>query len=104
MFVGMRDYTVRSEYYPREMGESCPPRKPQRPTQHVPREMGETPADVARTAPNRDTYQTAPSRPTYETRPREMSETPEDVARSEAKRPKTWEEMTEQERVLDMYA
>ena len=41
----------------------------------------------------------------YSTRPREIGERPEDVARSNRpQRPKTKDEMTEQERRLDMYA
>ena len=77
------------------------------------REVGERPEDV----PSREqqaeysrqweqrygsSTATNPSRNT--TRPREMGETPEDVARSQQSRPKTYDEMTEQERVLDLYA
>ena len=72
-----------------------------------PREMGETPEDVARTGKPDNNYASNPER-TYEHRPREMGETPEDVAKAdaeaEANRPKKYSEMTEQERIIDLYA
>ena len=80
-----------------------------------PREIGEKPwevpsreqqAEYVRRAEERlnggyDSYESD----RYSTRPREIGEKPEDVARSQhPHRPKTKDEMTEQERRLDMYA
>lgn len=84
-----------------------------------PREMGERPEDV----PSREqqekyvkefeakyasqaaaAYGSAMvTRPDKSSRPREVGETPEEVAASQPKKPKTYAEMTEQERVIDMY-
>jgi len=75
------------------------------------REIGEDPRDVPSRQQQDEYYRRAeaqypqyPSRPTYETRPREIGERPEDVARAEQNRPKRYDEMTEQERRLDLFA
>lgn len=75
------------------------------------REIGEKPWEVPSREQQGDYYQKAQievpsyqSRPTYETRPREIGERPEDVARAEQNRPKRYDEMTEQERRLDLFA
>ena len=109
MFVGFQDYTVKKDYYPREIGESIPPRKPQREChEYRPREIGEDP----RTIPSREqqqknfdraeSYHSSPSRPTYEHRPREIGEDPREVRNPNA--PKHASEMTEQERRIDLLA
>ena len=66
------------------------------------REMGETPADVAKA----QKYQQAQRNGGDNYRPREMGETPEDVAKANAKNagPKKASEMTEQERRIDLFA
>ena len=77
-----------------------------------PREIGEKPWEVPSRAQQAEYYSKAEAKvngyhsaDTYETRPREIGERPEDVARSSRPdRPKRKEEMTEQERRLDMYA
>ena len=77
-----------------------------------PREMGEKPWEVPSRAQQSEYVSRAEARvngyrteDTYETRPREIGEKPEDVARSsQPQRPKTKDEMTEQDRRLDMYA
>ena len=79
-----------------------------------PREMGETPEDVPSRAQQAEYSRRADAntgygvpnsyeRGSYSTRPREMGERPEDVARG-PQRPRRYDEMTEQERRLDMYA
>ena len=81
-------------------------------TEYRPREIGEKPWEVPSRAQQAEYYSKAEAKvngynsyDSYETRPREIGERPEDVARSNRpQRPKTKDEMTEQERVLDMYA
>ncbi len=114
MFVGIQNY---SSGYHREMGERPEDvaRRPKTTNPHANeyrgREMGEKPWEVPTREQQAEYYRKAqaetPSYPTtarYETRPREMGERPEDVARAEQRRPKTAEEMTEQERRLDLFA
>lgn len=104
MFTGIQSY---GSTYRREMGETPADvaraqkwqeaHRPQAETR--PREMGETPADVARTG--RNTYTTAPERG-HSARPREMGETPEEAGRANAQN--TRSEMTEQQKRLDLFA
>ena len=83
-----------------------------RSTEYRPREIGEKPWEVPSRAQQAEYYSRAEAKVNgydsydrYETRPREIGERPEDVARSSRPdRPKRKEEMTEQERRLDMYA
>lgn len=113
MFVGIQDF---SSGYHREMGERPEDvaRRPQRQNpygnEYRGREMGERPEDVPSRSKQADNYARAernnPSYSygdSYSTRPREMGEKPEDVARS-SHHPKTYDEMTEQERRLDLFA
>ncbi len=114
MFTGIQNY---GSSYHREMGER-PEDVARKPKQNAPyaneyrgREMGEKPWEVPTREQQAEYYRKAQSEvpsykttPRYETRPREMGERPEDVARAEQKRPKTAEEMTEQERRLDLFA
>lgn len=107
MFTGIQSY---GSTYRREMGETPADvaraqkwqeaHRPQAETR--PREMGETPADVARTG--RNTYTTAPERG-HSARPREMGETPEEAGRANAQNTgRKASEMTEQERRIDLFA
>lgn len=107
MFI--QDYTVRSGYYPREMGEQVPPKKPEREyREYRPREMGEDPMSVPSRKQQQDYYDrtvstySSPSKPNYESRPREMGEDPAKVTNPNA--PKKASEMTEQERRIDLFA
>ena len=104
MFTGIQSY---GSTYRREMGETPADvaraqkgQEAHRPKAETrPREMGETPADVARTG--RNTYTTAPERG-HSARPREMGETPEEAGRANAQN--TRSEMTEQQKRLDLFA
>ena len=109
MFTGIQYY---GSTYRREMGETpADVAKAQKYQQaqrnggdnYRPREMGEKPEDVMKTG--RNTYTTAPARGNS-SRPREMGETPEDVAKANEKNagPKKAFEMTEQERRIDLFA
>ena len=109
MFTGIQSY---GSTYRREMGETpADVAKAQKYQQaqrnggdnYRPREMGEKPEDVMKTG--RNTYTTAPERGNS-SRPREMGETPEDVAKANEKNagPKKAFEMTEQERRIDLFA
>ena len=73
-------------------------------TEYRGREVGENPYEMA-SRPQR-TAEPAPSyTDSYQSVPREVGETPADVARTtQPQRPKRYDEMTEQERVLDLYA
>ena len=128
MFVGIDYYgtTYGNRPYKREMGETPEDmaravkwqeeqEAKARGHEYRGREIGEKPWEVPSREQQGDYYQKAQrevpsyqSRPTYESRPREIGETPEDVAKAEARqkenRPKRWDEMTEQERRIDMYA
>ncbi len=75
------------------------------------REIGEKPWEVPSRSQQAENYRKSqyetpayPTRTTYETRPREIGETPEDVARAEQNRPRRHDEMTEQERRIDLFA
>ncbi len=116
MFTGIPYYgtTYGNRPYHREMGETLEDmakavkwqeaqEAKTRGDNYRPREMGETPEDMARTGSARDTYSTMPARGTSR-RPREMGETPEDVARNNQPKDSRQREMTEQEKVLDLYA
>ena len=109
MFTGIQSY---GSTYRREMGETpADVAKAQKYQQaqrnggdnYRPREMGEKPEDVMKTGINK--YTTAPARGNS-SRPREMGETPEDVAKANEKNagPKKASEMTEQERRIDLFA
>ena len=107
MFI--QDYTVRDGYYPREIGEQMPAKKPEREyREYRPREMGEDPMTVPSRKQQQDYYDrtvsnySSPSRPNYESRPREMGEDPRTVTNPNA--PKQASEMTEQERRIDLFA
>ncbi len=110
MFTGIQSY---GSTYRREMGETpADVAKAQKYQQaqrnggdnYRPREMGEKPEDVMKRG--KDTYTTAPNTDYRSARPREMGETPEDVAKANAKNagPKKASEMTEQERRIDLFA
>jgi hypothetical protein len=121
MFTGIQYY---GSGYHREIGERpedvARAQEYQRQRQHQSdpfaneyrgREIGEKPWEVPSRSQQAENYRKSqyetPSYPTtnrYETRPREMGETPEDVARAEQNRPKRYDEMTEQERRLDLFA
>ena len=76
-----------------------------------PREMGERPQDVpSREQQEKYASQAAAAygssmitRTDNSSRPREMGETPDEVAKSQESKPKTADEMTEQERIIDLY-
>jgi len=76
-----------------------------------PREMGEKPEDVpSREQQAKYASQAAAAygasmvtRPDTSSRPREMGEKPEDVSKSQESQPKKASEMTEQERIIDLY-
>ncbi len=76
-----------------------------------PREMGEKPEDVpSREQQAKYVSQAAAAygasmvtRSDRSSRPREMGETPEEASKSQGNKPKTAAEMTEQERVIDLY-
>ena len=124
MFTGIQYYgtSYGDRPYKREMGET--PEDMAKAVKYMeqqearsrgdhyrPREMGERPEDVpSREQQAKYASQAAAAygsamvtRPDRSTRPREMGERPEDVSRSQESRPKTYAEMTEQERVIDMY-
>jgi len=80
-------------------------------TEYRGREVGENPYEVPSRAQQAEyARQAEATRPTtysdsYQSVPREVGETPADVARTtQPQRPKRYDEMTEQERVLDLYA
>ena len=109
MYIGIQDYTVKKDYYPREMGEAIPPRKPERECrEYRPREIGEDPRTIPSRQQQQDNYDRArqyysgPREPDYQTRPREIGEDPREVRNPNA--PKKASEMTEQERRLDLFA
>jgi len=106
MFTGIQSY---GSTYRREMGETpADVAKAQKYQQaqrnggdnYRPREMGEKPEDVMKTG--RNTYTTAPARGNS-ARPREMGETPEEAGRANAKNTGS-KEMTEQQKRLDLFA
>ena len=108
MFTGIQSY---GSTYRREMGETpADVAKAQKYQQaqrnggdnYRPREMGEKPEDVMKTG--RNTYTTAPARGNS-SRPREMGETPEEAGRANAQNTgRKASEMTEQERRIDLFA
>lgn len=104
MFTGIQSY---GSTYRREMGETpadvARAQKYQQAQRnggdnYRPREMGEKPEDTMKTG--RNTYATAPERG-HSSRPREMGETPEQAGRANAKNNG---EMTEQQKRLDLFA
>lgn len=110
MFTGIQSY---GSSYRREMGETpADVAKAQRWQEsqrtrgdnYRPREMGEKPEDVMKKG--NDSYVSSPTPAYRSSRPREMGETPEDVAKAEAHNSgsKQASEMTEQERRIDLFA